>query len=129
VARLENEFVMGYHDGDRALYVSPYSNLDEVLYVSDDMKASRSSLWQEANIEFDVILKNDPDIFHLVGKMFFVWKGNHRLMVWEHGNIKVTGLAGLSAKSGYFRVTLVSSKDSMKCRRLRTLRICLFSTS
>jgi hypothetical protein len=49
--------------------------------------------------------------------------------LWEHGNTKVPGLAGLSAKSGYFRVTLVSSRDSVKCRRLRTLQICLFVSS
>ena len=45
VSRLENEFVMGYHDGDHAMYVSPYNNLDEVLQVSDDIRASWSSYW------------------------------------------------------------------------------------
>ena len=30
VARLENEFVMDYRDGDRALYVSLYNNLNEL---------------------------------------------------------------------------------------------------
>jgi hypothetical protein len=40
VARLQNKFVMGYRDGDRAMYVSPYNNLDEVLLVSDDIQAS-----------------------------------------------------------------------------------------
>jgi hypothetical protein len=49
VARLENEFVMGYRDGDRAMYVSIYNNLDGVLNVSDDIKSSWSPLWQEAN--------------------------------------------------------------------------------
>ena len=36
---------MGFRDDDRALYVSPYNNLHEVLYVSDDIVASWSSLW------------------------------------------------------------------------------------
>jgi len=45
VARLENEFVMGYRDGDRAIYVSLYHNLDEVLHVSDGIKSSWSPLW------------------------------------------------------------------------------------
>ena len=40
VAWLQNEFVMGYRDGDRAMYVSSYNNLDEVLYVSEDIHAS-----------------------------------------------------------------------------------------
>jgi hypothetical protein len=45
VAHLENEFVMDYRNGDRCLYVSLYNNLDEVLHVSDNIKASWSSLW------------------------------------------------------------------------------------
>ena len=82
VSRLENEFVMGYRDGDRALYVSPYNNLDEVLLVSDNIMASWSSLWKEANEEFDAMLRNDSDLAHLAGKMFFVWEGNHRVTAW-----------------------------------------------
>ena len=42
VSHLENEFVMGYRDGDRAMYVSAYNNLDEPLDVSDDIKSSWS---------------------------------------------------------------------------------------
>ena len=82
VSRLENEFVMGYRDGDRALYVSPYNNLDELLLVSDNIMASWSTLWREANEEFDAMLRNDSDLAHLAGKMFFVWEGNHRLTAW-----------------------------------------------
>jgi len=40
VSQLENEFVMSYRDGDRALYVSPYNNLDEFLHVFDDFQTS-----------------------------------------------------------------------------------------
>ena len=82
VSRLENEFVMGYRDGDRAMYVSPYNNLDEMLQVSDDIRESWDPYWQEANEEFESMLENDSDLAHLVGKMFFVWEGNHRLTAW-----------------------------------------------
>ena len=82
VSRLENEFVMGYRDGNRAMYVSPYNNLDEVLQVSDDIRESWDPYWQEANEEFESMLENDSDLAHLVGKMFFVWEGNHRLTAW-----------------------------------------------
>ena len=82
VSRLENEFVMGYRDGDRAMYVSIHNNLDEVLQVSDDIRASWNSYWKEANDEFDSMLEKDSDLSHLVGKMFFVWEGNHRLTAW-----------------------------------------------
>jgi len=80
---LENEFVMGYREGDRALYVSPFNNLEEALLVSDDIMSSWTPLWQEANEEFDSMLQNDPDLAHLAGKMFFLWEGNHRLTAWS----------------------------------------------
>ena len=76
VSRLGNKFVMGYRDGDRALYVSPYNNLDKVLYVSNDIMASWSSLWLEANEEFDAILRADSVLAHIAGKMLFVWEGS-----------------------------------------------------
>jgi hypothetical protein len=79
VARLQNEFVMGYRDGDRAMYVSPYNNLDEVLHVTDEIRATWNSFWHQANDDFDSMLRNDSDLSHLVGKMFFVWEGNHQL--------------------------------------------------
>jgi len=82
VSRLENEFVMGYRDGDRTLYVSPYNNLDEDLLVTDATKASWSPHWREINDRFDDYLKNDPDLAFLEGKMFFVWEGNHSLTAW-----------------------------------------------
>jgi hypothetical protein len=82
VSRLENEFVMGYRDRDRALYVSIYNNHDEVLHVSDDIQSSWNTFWQEVNEEFDTMLQDDSDLAHLVGKMFYVWEGNHRVSAW-----------------------------------------------
>jgi hypothetical protein len=82
VARLQNEFVMGYYDGDRAMYVSLYNNLDEVFLVSDDIRASWNSLWQESSDEFDSMLEKDSDLSQFVGKMFFMWEGNHHLTAW-----------------------------------------------
>ena len=88
IVPLENEFVMGHHDGDRALYVSPYNNLDKVLQVSNDIQASWSSLWQEANEKFDAMPQNDSDLAYLARKMFHVWEGNHQLTVWWRHNYK-----------------------------------------
>jgi hypothetical protein len=70
---------MGYCDDNRAMYVSSYNNLDEVLHIFNDIRASGSLLWQKANDEFDSMLQNDFDLAHLVGKMFFVWEENHHL--------------------------------------------------
>lgn len=81
---------MDYYDDDRAMYVSPYNNLDEVLQhivsnmniVSNNIQASWILLWHETNEKFDSMLQNDFDLVHLVGKMFSVWKKNHRLTAW-----------------------------------------------
>ena len=70
------------------MYVCPYNNLDDVLHVSDDIKASWSPLWQEVRTEFDAILQRDSDLAIFVDKMFYVWEGNHRLTAWwRHINI------------------------------------------
>ena len=82
VQRLECEFVMGYREGDRVLYVSVFNDVPVDLPVSLDIMAAWSPLWQEASAEFDVKLMDDPDLAHLAGKMFFVWEGNHRLTAW-----------------------------------------------
>ena len=82
VQRLECEFVMGYREGDRVLYVSSFNDVSVDMPVSPDIVSSWSPLWQEANAEFEVKLRDDPDLAHLSGKMFFVWEGNHRLSAW-----------------------------------------------
>ena len=74
---------MDYCDGDQAMYISPYNNLDEVLHVSDNIKASWSLLWQEANDEFDVILQKDSNLAQFANKTFYVWEGNHQLIAWR----------------------------------------------
>lgn len=73
---------MDYRDDDCALYVSPYSNPDEVLHASDDIQTFWSLLWQESNDEFDTMHQNDFDLAHLPRKMFHVWEGNHCLTAW-----------------------------------------------
>lgn len=82
VQRLENEFVTGYRDGDRVMYVSIYDNIDQMLDVDDDIYSFWSDLWKEASAKFDSELAFDADLAHMVGKMFFVWEGNHRLTAW-----------------------------------------------
>jgi hypothetical protein len=82
VLRLECEFVMGYREGDRILYVSAFNNVSVDLPIPPGIMASWSPLWQEASVEFDAKLKKDPDLAHFAGKMFFVWEGNHRFTAW-----------------------------------------------
>ena len=80
--RLENEFVTGYRDDDWVLYVSIYNDKAETLDVTSDMFDSWSGLWQFANDRFEAELVADPDLARFSGKMFYVWKGDHRVTAW-----------------------------------------------
>ena len=82
VQRLECGFVLGYREGDRVMYVFAFNDIFVDLPVSSAIMVACSLLWQEASAEFDVKLKDDPDLAHLLGKMYFVWEGNHRLTAW-----------------------------------------------
>ena len=77
IQRLENEFVNGYCEGDRVLYVFPYNNFDRSLDISDAIKGSWSDLWKVTNERFNKRLAQDEDLAPLSSKMFFVYEGNH----------------------------------------------------
>ena len=87
--------MMGYCDGDQAIYVSPYNNLNEIPHVSDNIKSSWSSLWHEANDEFDAIFQKDSDLIHFADKMFYVWEGN-LVEAYQQASLFGQGLADLS---------------------------------
>ena len=72
VQRLENEFVTGYCDGDRVLYVAIYNDKAETLDVTSDLYDSWSGLWQSANDRFEAKLVADPDLARFSSKMFYV---------------------------------------------------------
>ena len=82
VQRLENEFVIGYRDGDWVLYVSIYNDKAESLDVTSNIFDSWSGLWQSANDRFEAELVDDPDLAKFSGKMFYVWEGNHCITAW-----------------------------------------------
>jgi hypothetical protein len=67
---------MGYQKGDQVMYVSAFNDVPVDLPVSSAIRVAWSPLWQEASAKFDVKLKDDLDLVHLAGKMFFVWEGN-----------------------------------------------------
>ena len=82
VQRLENEFVNGYHEGDRCMCVSIYNNLSDTQEVTEEIMASWSPLWREENEAFKRFLEEKGDLDALKGRMFFVWEGNHRFLAW-----------------------------------------------
>ena len=82
VQRLENEFVTGYRDGNRVLYVAIYNDKAETLDVTSNLYDSWSGHWQSTNDRFEAELVADPDVARFSGKMFYVWEGNHRVTAW-----------------------------------------------
>ena len=45
-------------------------------------KSDGTTFGMLASNRFDARLSADPDLVHMVGKMFYVWKGNHCLIGW-----------------------------------------------
>jgi hypothetical protein len=89
VQLLENEFVNGYREGDRVLYVSSYDKDENTMDIRDE--DTWGEHWQFFNKSFAEILKNDKDYERFCDKMFFVWEGNHRVTAWRRHIDKVHG--------------------------------------
>jgi hypothetical protein len=82
VKMLANEFVKGYREGDRVLYVSPFDITDKDLAVREDDAIWSNPLWKSANNEFEEYLSSDPDLHQFRNKYFYVYEGNHRVTAW-----------------------------------------------
>jgi hypothetical protein len=59
-----------------------FNDIPVDLPVSSAIMASWSPLWQETSAKFNVKLKQDLNLAHLCGKMFFVWEEDHQLTAW-----------------------------------------------
>ena len=79
---LRMNFINGYQDGDRVMYVSIYNNKDVLVDVTSEISSSWTALWKEESDLLDHCLAKDMHLAGMVGKMFFVWEGNHRLTAW-----------------------------------------------
>lgn len=82
VCKLANEFVKGYREGDRVLYVSPYGKNGKQRLVNDDDAVWNNPHWKSANERFEESLVADPDLCQFSGKYFYVYEGNHRVTAW-----------------------------------------------
>ena len=61
VQRLENEFVNGYRDSDRVLYITLYNNHKDSLAISNDIKDSWDDHWKAASNCFNARLLAYPN--------------------------------------------------------------------
>ena len=82
VQHLEREFVKGYRDGDRVMYISMYNTEEQTKNVTAEIMATWSPLWRAASDRFDDEVSGDEELMQFKHKMFYVWEGNHRLSAW-----------------------------------------------
>lgn len=82
VQKLENEFVRGYREGDRVMYVSLFDVDDKALRLDYGIVRTWNNHWVDANNIFESNLAQDPELRQFSGKMFYVYEGNHRLTAW-----------------------------------------------
>jgi hypothetical protein len=82
IQRLESEFITGYRDGDRVLFISLFNNMEKTMDVKPEHEAEWSPHWHQVNAEFEEELAADKDLHQFHGKMFYVWDDNHRVTAW-----------------------------------------------
>ena len=82
VERLRAEFTNGYKRGGLSFYVSTTSYTLQEMEVTEDIRESWSTLWQEQNALFEERLRRNPALKRFSNRMFFVWDENHRLKAW-----------------------------------------------
>jgi hypothetical protein len=80
---LENDFIFGYNDGDRVMYVSLTNDRGQKQAISDDIKNGWDEHWIAVNTEFEESLEEREELSSLSGFMFFIWDGNHRHSAWS----------------------------------------------
>jgi hypothetical protein len=83
VLKLEQGFIYGYRSGSAVFYILVVNNLMETKDVTSEMTNSWNIYWKNASAKFDEFLKEDDVLCKFMGKMFWVWDGNHRLQAWR----------------------------------------------
>lgn len=72
----------GYVAEKGAFIVSLWTTNREETFVTDDVMSAWDDCWREVNEEFDQELQTNEEFKNLMGKMFYVWEGNHRTVAW-----------------------------------------------
>ena len=60
ISKLEADFFNGYRDGDRVFYISATDSKGNFQFVDDEVYASWSRNWAQANAVFEFQLDTDP---------------------------------------------------------------------
>ncbi len=78
ILKLERDFYFGYHSRAKVFCIS----LEGIDGCIVDVTLERTISWDDwkvVNNEFEEFLQSKISLHHLMGKMFHVWDGNHRL--------------------------------------------------
>ena len=79
VLKLDQGFICGFKTVNAVFYVLVVNNLMKTKDVTSKMTNFWNIYWKNASAKFDEFLKNDDVLCKFVGKMFWIWDGNHRL--------------------------------------------------
>ena len=82
LAKLEQEFVLGYKEGSSIFYVTLRDEESKTKEVIEADKASWGPIWSAKNEDFNFFLQFVPELASSKDLMFFVCDGNHRRQVW-----------------------------------------------
>ena len=82
IAKLQADFVHGYQIGATVFYVS-MTNVEGVsVFVTHDDRFKWDVHWRAKDEVFERQIWKDLVLKKLTNKFFFVWDGNHCLLVW-----------------------------------------------
>ena len=83
ITKLEAGFINGYRDGDRVFYISATDSNGNFQFVDDEVCASWSPNWAQANVVFESQLDTDLSWMSYKNKMCFIWDGNYNFFCLE----------------------------------------------
>jgi hypothetical protein len=84
ITKLEADFFNSYRDGDRVFYMSATDSKRNFQFVDDEVRASWSPNWAQANAVFETQLDDDLSLTSYKNNMFFIWDGNHKFFCLEN---------------------------------------------
>jgi hypothetical protein len=70
ITKLEADFFNGYRDGDRVFYISATNSKGNFQFVDDEVRASWSPNWAQANAMFESQLDTDLSLTSYNNKIF-----------------------------------------------------------
>ena len=79
---MKADFIHRYRPGAAVFYVSTMNIQGNSRDVTDEDRLVWNFHWRRKDMEFKQFLQCDPELQFLSNTMFYIWDGNHRLVVW-----------------------------------------------